>query len=127
MSGTYQITLPDSTTLELFPKNPIVKRYTPARLATKGNRVPLFSAFWQVDFNFGTLETESESSFFETRLIQGGLYNAVLPHPVTGNLTNFTGVTIENYVYELGDIDADYWALNANLTLGINLAATGTV
>lgn len=113
--------------MELFPKNPLTKRWNPRRIGTKGTREPIYSAFWSIDLGFGILETAAESSFFESRFISGGLYNAVLPHPITGHLTGFTGVAIDAYAYELGDIDSDYWALNPRLTLSVNLFATGTV
>lgn len=113
--------------MELFPKNPLTKRWNSRKIASKGNREPIYSAFWQIDLGFGILETAAESSFFESRKIAGGLYNAVLPHPITGHLTGFTGVAIEDYTYEMGDIDADYWAFNPRLTLTVNLFATGTV
>lgn len=127
MSGTYQLSEYNSPTMALFPHNPISKRWTPNRIATRGDRSPIFSAVWQLELGFGTLETLAESSFFETRFRQGGQYHAVLPHPDTGQLTGFTGVAIEDYQYELGDIDADYWALNPRLVLSVNLTATGTV
>lgn len=126
MSGTYQLSQFNSSTMELFPQNPIAKRWTPNRVATGGTRKPIFSAFWQVELTFGSLEVQGESDFFESRFIGGGLYRAILPHPITGALVGFSGTSIEDASFEFNDIDRDFWAEGTRVVLGVNLKATGT-
>lgn len=126
MSGTYQLSQINSATMELFPQNPIAKRWTSNRVATGGTREPIFSAFWQVELNFGSLEVQGESDFFESRFIAGGLYNAILPHPITGALVGFTGTSIEETSFEFTDVERDFWAEGTRVMLGVNLQATGT-
>lgn len=127
MSGTYQISVPNSAVLELFPKNPLTKRWDAQQVATRGQRSPIFSAVYNLEMSFGILETQGQHSFFESRYIAGGLYNAILPHPITGNLTGFTGVAILDYSAEFNDIDRDSYAEGARMGLSVNLFATGTV
>ena len=127
MSGTYQLSAAgDPSTMSLFPQNPIAKRWTANRVATGGTREPIFSGFWQVELSFDTLQVQGESDYFESRFIAGGLYNAVLPHPVTGALVGFTGTSIEDVSFEFNDIDRDYWAVGSRVLLGVNLQATGS-
>lgn len=121
MSGTYQLDA------QLFPKNPLTKRWQRQPVATSGVGEPIYSDFWQIEMNFGTLETQDEAGFFETRWLAGGLHSAVLPHPQTGQLTGFTGVAIQDFTYELTDVERDFWADGGLLVLGhISLSATGT-
>lgn len=112
--------------MELFPQNPIAKRWTPNRVATGGTREPIFSNFWQVELSFGSLEVQGESDFFESRFVSGGLYNSILPHPITGALVGFTGTSIEEVSFEFNDVDRDFWAEGTRVVLGVNLQATGT-
>jgi len=120
MSGTYQL---DSL---LFPRNPLTKSWTPDQVGRRGTREPIFSDVWRLELQFSTLETIGEHDFFMSRFISGGLYDAVLPHPITGNLTDFTGVAIESYQGPFNDIDSDYWTENPRLTLGVDITATGS-
>ena len=121
MSGTYEL---DSL---LFPRNPLNKTWTPTQVGRGGTREPIFSDVWRLELQFSTLEVIGEHSFFMSRFVTGGLYNAVLPHPITGQLTGFTGVSIEDYRGPFTDVDSDYWAENPRLTLGVDIRATGTV
>ena len=127
MSGTYQLSQFGSSTMELFPKNPLVKRWGRTQVAIGGTREPVFSNIWTFESTFGMLQVNSEASFFESRFISGGLYNAVLPHPITANLTGFTGVAILSMDYSFTDVNRDFWAEGSRLVLGVNLFATGTV
>lgn len=126
MSGTYQLSQANSSTMELFPQNPIAKRWSANRVATGGTREPIFSGFWMVELSFSTLEVQGESDFFESRFIAGGLYNAILPHPITGQLVGFTGTSIEEASFEFNDVDRDFWADGTRVVLGVNLQATGS-
>lgn len=126
MSGTYQLSQYNSSTMELFPRNPVSKRWSASKVATGGTREPIFSAFWRVELDFGSLEVQGENDFFESRYIAGGLYNAILPHPTTGELVGFTGTSIEEVSFEFDDIDQDFWAVGSRVVLGVNLQATGT-
>lgn len=110
-----------------FPKDPLTKRWNANRIAAKGNREPVFAAVWQLECSFGTLVVDGENSFFESRFIAGGLYSAILPHPITGNMTGFTGVSIEEASFEFNDIENDRWATNPRVTFGVDIRATGTV
>lgn len=112
--------------MSLFPQNPIAKRWTPNRIATGGTRQPIFSNFWQVELSFGALEVQGENDYFESRFIAGGLYNAILPHPITGALVGFTGISIEDISFEFNDIDRDFWAEGSRVVLGVSLIATGS-
>lgn len=120
MSGTYQL---DS---QLFPKNPLRKRWVPNRVATRGTGEPILTDIWRFEVSFGILETIGDVSFFESRFFRlGGLYPAVLPHPETGQLTGFTGVAIENFDYEFPDWEAEFYAENATMSLRVDIRATG--
>lgn len=79
-----------------------------------------------MELNFSSLEVQGESSFFESRFIAGGLYNAILPHPVTGALVGFSGTSIEETTFEFNDVDRDFWADGTRVVLGVCLRATGT-
>ena len=120
MSGTYQL---DS---QLFPRNPLFKTWTPEQVGRRGTREPIFSDVWRLELQFSTLETIGEHDFFISRFIAGGLYNAVLPHPITGLETSFTGVSIESYQGPFSDVESDFWAENPRLTLGVDIRATGS-
>lgn len=121
MSGTYQLGG------ALFPRNPIGKTWTADVIGRRGTREPILSSVWRLEMQFSFLETTGEHDFFMSRFIAGGLYNAVLPHPTTAQLTGFTGVAIENYRGPFMDVDSDGWAENPTLTLSVDLQATGTV
>lgn len=96
-------------------------------MAVGGAGENIYSAFWQVELNFGILSA-SESAFFEGRWLAGGLHTAILPHPKTGALVGFTGVNVQDYTAEFNDVDSNGWVNNPTLVLThINLAATGTV
>ena len=126
MSGTYRISESASSTMALFPSDPLTKSPRLQRIATGGQGEPIFAAFFQWDFNWEYLP-RSEALFFESRYIAGGLYNAVLPHPKTGVLTGFTGVAIENVDYTLNDVERDSWVESLSVQLRVNFYATGTV
>lgn len=122
MSGTFQL---DS---ELFPKDPLFKRWTRAQVGVAGTGEGIYSNFWSITLNFGILDMASEVPYFENKWLSGGLHTAVLPHPQTGVLTGFTGTNIRDFSYELNDIDSNSWATNPTLTIDhISLSATGTV
>lgn len=111
-----------------FPFDPLDKRWTRQKVATGGTGAPIYSAFWQVELSFGIQDVSSDISFFEGRWLAGGLHTAVLPHPKTGNMTGFTGVSIEDISYSFMDVESDNWGNGLRMVLGhINLAATGTV
>jgi hypothetical protein len=111
MSGTFQL---DSF---LFPRDPLTKRWTRQRVATEGPGEGIFIDFWQLEMRFGMLDTVGESDFFMGKFLEGGLHDAVLPHPEDGSLQSFTGVAIANYSFSFGDVDRDGFALNPVLTL----------
>lgn len=126
MSGSYAISHIGSSTLQLFPETPLSKSPRLNRLATSGAGAPIFGAFFQWDFNWGP-GPRSDVTFFESRYIAGGLYSCLLPHPITQNLTGFTGVAIESVDYTIGDVERDSWYDSLRVTLRVNLYATGTV
>ncbi|MHC4413233.1 MAG: hypothetical protein ACYSW6_09760 [Planctomycetota bacterium] len=111
MSGTFQL---DS---QLFPKDPLTKRWTRQRVATSGPGEGIFIDFWQLEMRFGTLSTQAESDFFMDKFLADGLHDAILPHPEDGSLQSFTGVAIANYSFSFGDVDRDSFAENPTLTL----------
>lgn len=122
MSGTFQL---DS---ELFPKDPLTKRWTRQPIAAGGTGETIYSEFWRCEMSFGILEVPTEVSFFEGKWFADTLHTVVLPHPKTGSLTGFTGVNIQDFSYEFNDIESNNWAATARLSLThINLSATGTV
>lgn len=121
MSGTYQL---DGA---LFPKNPIAKRWRREKVADSGVGESIYTAFWQLELEFPTLDAPDEGSFFYDRWTAGGLHTAVLPHPRTGQLVGFTGVDIVDWVFEFDDIDRDNWDTSPRMVLGhISMSATGT-
>ncbi|MCP4362645.1 MAG: hypothetical protein GY796_31970 [Chloroflexi bacterium] len=127
MSGTYQLSaIGDTSTMSLFPQNPLSKRWAADQIATGGTREPIFSNFWQIELSFGTLQVQGENDYFESRFVAGGLYNAVLPHPITGALVGFTGTSIIEVSFSFNDIDRDTWANGTRVSLGVNLIATGS-
>lgn len=120
MSGTYQL---DS---ELWPRNPLTKRWVPNRVATRGTREPIFTNVWRFEVTFGIIETIGDLDFFHSRAFRlGGLYPAVLPHPETGQLTGFTGVAIENFEYTFPDFEQEFYAEGATMSLSVDIRATG--
>jgi hypothetical protein len=127
MSGTYQISQIGSSTMALWPSNPLTKTPRLNRVGTSGAGAPIFAAFFTWDFGWGAETRASVSDFFYSRYTAGGLYNAILPHPITGNLTGFTGVAIENVDYNINDVGRDSWVDGYRVTLRVNLYATGTV
>jgi len=120
MSGTFQLGG------ALFPRDPLTKRWTPDQVGRRGTREPIFTDIWRLELGFGTLESIGEHDFFMSRFITGGLYSAVLPHPTTGLLVSFTGVSIEDYGAEFNDVDHNTWAEGARLVLGVDIRATGS-
>jgi hypothetical protein len=117
MSGTFQL---DG---ELFIRDPLTKRWVRERTATGGVGEGIFIDIWRLEMRFGTLATTGESDFFMGKFLEGGLHNAVLPHPEDGSLQSFTGVAIANYSFSFNDIDRDGWATNPVLVLaGIPVA-----
>lgn len=126
MSGTYSISHIGSSTLAQFPENPLSKSPHLNRVATSGAGAPIFAAFFTWDFSWGP-GPRSEVTFFESRYVAGGLFNALLPHPITGALVGFTGVSLESVDYTLNDIERDSWYDSLRVTMRINLYATGSV
>lgn len=127
MSGTYQISAIASSTMALFPENPRSKNPRLQRVGTSGAGAPIFAAFFIWDLGWDAEARANASNFFMGRHIAGGLYNAVLPHPITGNLTGFTGVAIEDVNYTINDVERDSWVDGYRISLRVNLFATGTV
>lgn len=111
MSGTFSL---DS---QLFPKDPLTKRWVRDRVATQSTAEGVYVDLWRLEMSFGTLATVGESDFFMAKFLASGLHNAVLPHPEDGSLQSFTGVAISDYSFSFGDVDHDAYALNPRLIL----------
>ncbi len=111
MSGVFEI---DN---ELFPRDPIQKNWTRVAAGRQGTNLPIFSAFWQLDLSFGILETDDEITFFETKFQAEGPHILTAPHPETGILTLFTGVSIRQFTHTFNSIEKNNWNTNARLTL----------
>jgi hypothetical protein len=121
MSGTFEM---DNT---LFPRDPLAKRWRRSQVATGGEGEPVFSDFWTLEMDFGTLEASGDFDFFFDLFTAGGLHTAILPHPRDGNLTGFTGVAFVSLETEYNDVDANSWVEGTRVVLGhISLSATGT-
>jgi hypothetical protein len=120
MSGSYQLGG------SLFPTNPLTKTWTAEQVGRRGTREPILSSIWRLELQFSTLQAIGQHDFFMSRFISGGLYTAVLPHPITGQLTNFTGVSIDAYQGPFTDVDSDGWSENPRLTLTVDIQATGS-
>jgi hypothetical protein len=127
MSGTYQISQIGSSTMALWPSNPLTKTPRLNRVGTSGAGAPIFAAFFTWDFGWSAEARANVAPFFESRYIAGGLYNALLPHPITGALVGFTGVAIEDVSYTINDVERDSWVDGYRVTLRVNLYATGSV
>lgn len=121
MSGTYELDA------ELFPHDPVAKRWKREDVGTGGEAESIYSGFWQIELDFPILLAASEASFFYDRWMAGGLHDARLPHPRDGTLTDFTGVNIKSWDYEFMDVDSDDWADRPRLVLThIHMSATGS-
>lgn len=119
MSGTYQL---DG---EQFPENPLRKRWSREVIETSGVGESMYPAFWRLDLELPDMSM-ADYSFFYDRWTSGGLHDALLPHPRTGQLVGFTGVNIDNLESEIPDVDQDSWAYDVRLALThISLSATG--
>jgi hypothetical protein len=57
----------------LFPKDPLTKRWTRQRTATGGPGEGIFIDFWRLEMRFGTLDTVGESDFFMGKFLESGL------------------------------------------------------
>lgn len=125
MSGTFRISQPASSTMELFPADPLTKRWAPQRVGTGGSGAPIFAAFWRIEMGFGSLPY-SDAKFFESRFVAGGLFSAYLPHPTSGALVGFTGTAIEDFSFQWNDVERNSWVDDARLTMRVNLFATGS-
>ena len=126
MSGTFQLSLPNSNTMQQFPDDPLTKRWSSQQVGTRGTREPIFAAIWRFEMQFSTLES-SNMKFWESRFIAGGLYNAILPHPITSQLVGFTGVSITDSSFDWNDVERNSWVDGFRVVLGVNLYATGSV
>lgn len=126
MSGSYAISQIGSSTTALFPDNPISKTPRLQRVGTSGAGAPIFAAFFQWEFSWGPAP-KADVSFFESRYVNGGLYNALLPHPTTMALVGFTGVAIDEVDYTLNDVERDSWVDSYRVSLRVNFYATGSV
>jgi len=111
MSGTFRL---DN---QLFPRDPLTKRWVRERAGTGGPGEGVFVDLWRFEMRFGTLATIGESDFFMSKFLEAGLHTAVLPHPEDGSLQTFTGVAIANYGFSFNDVDRDAWAVNPTLIL----------
>lgn len=127
MSGTFRLSQPASSTLQLFPSDPIAKRWIPTQVATRGTREPIFSSIWRFEMDFGAMASADALPFFERRFIAGGLYNGYLPHPNTAALVGFTGIAIEEVGFDWTDVERNSWTDGLRVVLSVNLYATGTV
>lgn len=72
MSGTFQLSQPSSSTMQIFPEDPLYKRWIPTQVATRGTREPIFAAIWRFECDFGPQPSSDVGSFFERRFIAGG-------------------------------------------------------
>jgi hypothetical protein len=85
----------------------------------------MHSAFWRLDLELPDLAV-ADFAFFFDRWTAGGLHDALLPHPRTGQLVGFTGVNIDSLEWEFPDVDRDTWAYDVRMGLThISLSATG--
>lgn len=121
MSGTFEL---DN---QLFPTDPISKRWSRQEAGKGANRVPVFSSVWSLSLRFPTLESRTQANFFESRYMAGGLYNLKAPSPHDGTLTTYTGVAIESFEYTTNDIESQAWVVSPTLIFSVDISATGTV
>lgn len=101
-----------------FPKNPLTKTWQPQLVAIRGHSEPIFSGLWTCTLNFGILESAVDIAYLEAAHLAGGLHTARLPHPQTGNLVDFTNVSIESLVHTFDEWDSDAYNSDTVLTLG---------
>ena len=113
MSGTYQI---DGF---IFKEQPLQKQWQRTPIGRLGNGEPVYSAFWDISLSFGTLElgTGTSTAQFMQYWVDNKIHSAVLPHPVSGSLTVFSGIAIDEIQYAIGDFDVDAWVSNLYLKL----------
>ncbi len=121
MSGTYQL---DGS---LFPLDPIAKRWKRQNVAASGVGEGIYAGFWSLELEFPTQQMATQASFFFDRWMAGGLHTAVLPHPRTGQLVGFSGCNMNEWAFEISDVDANSWATRPQLVIDhVSLSATGT-
>lgn len=120
MSGTYQI---DGS---LFIENPIQKQWRRQNVGTGTSGKPISETYWTIGFSFSTLSAGSGTA--SAQLMQlwlnEGLHTAIIPNPITGELSLFSGVAIDMVNFVFTDVDRDKWVGNATMQLShISLAS----
>lgn len=105
MSGTYQI---DG---QLFITQPLDKQWHRQVLGRKGSGEPVYSPYWSLSLSFPILDFGSGSAgnWLIQHWLDNELHSAVLPHPVSGFLTTFSGVAIDDVSVSILDYDSDSW------------------
>lgn len=126
MSGTFRITEPNSSTIALWPSDPLYKRWTPQQIGTRGTREPIFAAVWRFECDFGPMPSSEIGPFFERRFIAGGLYFLTAVHPITNALVSFTGVAIQEVAFDYNDVERNAWVDGVRVAFSVNMFATGT-
>lgn len=119
MSGTFQL---DG---ELFPQNPLEKRWNGEKLGYTGDRVPVLSGVWTYSLSFGLMSAENYR-FYEDKFIAGGIHQAVLPHPISSDLSLFTGVYIDSVEGGFNDVDRNSYVTDVSMTLRVSIGSTGS-
>jgi hypothetical protein len=113
---------------QLFPTDPLKKRWSRNKTDDGGLGEPGFAHIWALTFQFPTMEVTAQSSFFYTKFVAGGLHTikCVAHDSENGELATYTGVTIVNYSYSIPPTDNQKWAQNPTMTLSVDIRATGT-
>ena len=113
MAGRYEI---DGS---LFVENPIIKSYSRDTLGIRGDGTPALSPVWTLEFEYSTLlvASGSQTDYIYNNWQAGGEHAVKIPHPLTGQLTTFSGVNISTDGWALVDIDRDRWGTDIKMII----------
>ena len=124
MSGTYRI---DG---QLFRCQPTEKQWQRQQIGMLGTGEPVYSSYWSLSLSFPIMEFGSGSAgnWLMQHWVDDELHSAVLPHPVSGYLTTFSGVAIDGVQLGIMSFDRDKWVESGRMNLShISLAKSWNI
>lgn len=96
---------------KLFIEHPIIKKYSRKTLGTRGDGSPALAPTWTLELEFSSLLVASgtQIDFVYQAWFAAAEHSVRIPHPLTSQLTTFSGVNISTPGWALADIDRDRW------------------
>lgn len=103
----------------VFLKAPTRKHYTRKLIGFRGDRTPVLPPTWTLELEFGVLAVASGTV---TAMMMDAWqaethHSAFLPHPTTGVMTTFSGVSVSEFEYSFADVDRDRWGDGGKVTI----------